>query len=340
MKSLLLLFFLATVSHGMYGILSGFNNVDRRTQFEYFMTKFNKTYSTHDYEYRYSVFCKNMEYADRHNSQENRTYDMGMNQFTDMTHKEFSSKLLMNPINGELHNRGPNTHRYDMRELSSIPTSMDWRSMGYVTDVKDQGQCGSCWAFSAVGVIEGQHAKVNKTLVSLSEENVVDCSSSFGNYGCGGGWPEAGMRYVINNSGIDTEQSYPYTAGTSGMGGNCSYNNNSVGATLSKTVNITSGSMADLYHAIATVGPISVALDAEYDFQMYSSGIFKSTACSNTSLDHALVAVGYGVSANGQKYIIIKNSWNTVWGMDGYIYFSADIDNMCGVATTASYGLV
>ena len=145
------------------------------------------------------------------------------------------------------------------------------------------------------------------------------------------------MRYVINNSGIDTENSYPYTAGGNGS---CLYNNNTIGSNLSKTVNITSGSMADLYHAIATIGPISVALDAEYDFQMYSSGIFKSTLCSNISLDHALVAVGYGVSPDGQKYIIIKNSWNSIWGMDGYIYFSADIDNMCGVATTASYGLV
>ena len=333
MKSVLFLLYLTTVSYG-------FENVDRHDQFNTYMKTYNKSYSTNEYEYRFNVFCKNMEYVDKHNSQSNRTYDMGMNPFTDMTHSEFSSKWLMKPIDGTQHNQGKHTHRYNMRELSNIPTSMDWRSMGYVTDIKDQGHCGSCWAFSAVGVIEGQHAKVNQTLVSLSEENIVDCSSSFGNYGCEGGWPEAGMRYVINNTGIDTEESYPYTAGTSGFGGNCSYNNNSVGATLSKTVNITSGSMADLYHAMATIGPISVALDAEYDFQMYSSGIFKSTACSNTSLDHALVAVGYGVSKDGQKYIIIKNSWNTNWGMDGYIYFSADIDNMCGVATTASYGLV
>jgi cathepsin L len=144
------------------------------------------------------------------------------------------------------------------------------------------------------------------------------------------------MRYVIHNHGIDTETSYPYTA----MDGTCSFNKSNVGATFKQTVNITSGDMNALYHAIAHVGPISVAIDAEDDFQFYSSGIFNSTTCSKDQLDHAVLAVGYSVTEDGHKYIMIKNSWGGDWGMNGYIYFSADQDNMCGVATDASYPMV
>ena len=144
------------------------------------------------------------------------------------------------------------------------------------------------------------------------------------------------MDYVLNNSGIDTESSYPYNADD----GTCSYNKSNDGANITGVVKLPVGNMIALYDALAFVGPISVALDAEGDFQMYSSGIFTSTECSSDMLDHAVLAVGYGVSANGTKYLMIKNSWGTNWGMDGYIYFSRDIDNMCGIATDATYPLV
>ena len=296
--------------------------------FNRFRTECNKTYyNTSELMYRRYIFEKNNLHINYHNSL-NSPYKLRMNCFGDLTFTEFSDKVLMSPIKL----KPSKNHTYDN---ASFNTSIDWRSMGVVTNVKDQGQCGSCWAFSAVGAIEGQHA-LHYNLTSLSEQNLVDCSYDFGNEGCDGGWPEAAMRYVKNNSGIDTETNYPYTA----TDGSCAYNKTYSGANVTGTVNITQGNITELIDAITHVGPISVAIDAEGDFQFYSSGIFESSDCDPDSLDHAVLAVGYGIAPNGKRYYIVKNSWGTSWGMDGYIYFSADIPNMCGIAQAASYPLV
>lgn len=297
--------------------------------FNNFIVECNKTYSgLNESYYRSSIFYENMNYINNHNAQ-NFSYKLGMNCFADLTFSEFTDKRLMNTIR-------TNKSKSISGIFYNMPSNIDWRSMGVVTNVKDQGDCGSCWAFSAVGTIEGQHCIKNNKLVSLSEQNIVDCSYGFGNEGCDGGWPEAGMRYVMNNSGLDTEKNYPYTAND----GSCAYNKSYSGATVSGTVNITKGNVTELNHAIATIGPISVAIDVESDFQFYSSGIYQSTLCSTDELNHAVLAVGYGISPSGKKYYIIKNSWGVSWGMDGYIYFSGDIPNMCGIAQVASYPIV
>lgn len=290
-----------------------------------FINKYDKDYNLTEFWNRYQIFTNNLEYINEFNTG-NHSYQLGINRFADLTFEEFKGTYLMNPYNVTHYDEDCLYHEYD------LPDSIDWRAMGYVTDVKDQGQCGSCWAFSAVGAIEGQHAKHNGTLVSLSEQDLVDCVPDC--YGCGGGWPEAAMRYVVKN-GIDTEQTYPYE----GHNDICRYNKTANGANVTGTVNITSGDMGALYNAIATIGPISIAIDAEYNFQLYKSGIFTDTECSPDSLNHAVLAVGYS-HMNGHKYVIVKNSWNTNWGMDGYIYMSADIDNMCGIAQDASYPLL
>ena len=266
---------------------------------------------------------------------------MGINNFTDLSVIEFKMLYLSNNFTKFIDRTDRITPHY-----THLPSSIDWRAEGYVTNVKNQQQCGSCWAFSAVGAIEGQHAKKTGTLVSLSEQNLVDCAGEFGCYGCDGGWPEAAMRYVIHNKGIDTEDSYIYTA----MDGVCNYSNSNKGAIISKTVNISRGNMSDLYSAIGNIGPVSVAIDAEYDLQYYKSGIYKSDMCSSNTLNHAVLAVGYSETPNlenkckssktNSKYIIIKNSWGADWGMDGYVYFSTDEDNMCGIAEAASYPIV
>jgi cathepsin L len=298
-------------------------------EFNTFLRDCNKTYvDLNETYYRSQIYYSNLDYITEFNKL-NRSYKLGMNCFGDLTFDEFSKTQLMIP-------KKVNSTNITDIENSSLPSGVDWRSMGVVTDIKDQGQCGSCWAFSAIGTIEGQHALKTNNLVSLSEQNLVDCSYNYGNEGCDGGWPEAAMRYVINNYGVDTEKNYPYTAND----GSCAYNKSYSGANVTGTVNITSGNVTDLYRAIAEVGPISVAIDAEGDFQFYSAGIFESTECSSDQLDHAVLAVGYGISPSGKKYYIIKNSWGTSWGMDGYIYFSADIHNMCGIAQVASYPLV
>ena len=272
-----------------------------------------------------------MDYINARNS-ENLSYTLAMNKYGDLTFDEFN--ILYKGYNG-LQNRSNSTYPEHHMTFNTLNYStIDWRAEGLVTDVKDQGGCGSCWAFSAVGVIEGQHANNTGKLVSLSEQNLVDCSGDYDNEGCNGGWPEAAMRYVVKN-GIDTELKYPYK----GIDENCNFNKSYIGAHISKTINITNGSMVDLYKSIGTIGPISIAIDASNNFQFYDSGIYTDYNCSKTVLDHAVLAVGYGF-LNNTKYIIVKNSWGKDWGMDGYIYMNTNIDNMCGMATDASYALV
>ncbi|XP_020631221.1 cathepsin L1-like [Orbicella faveolata] len=258
-----------------------------------------------------------------------------MNQFGDLTVDEYRFFFL-----------GLRSHFSDETEQQgshflppsgvSLPDTVDWRTKGYVTPVKDQGQCGSCWAFSTTGSLEGQHFKRTGQLVSLSEQNLVDCSTSYGNHGCQGGLMDNAFRYIKANGGIDTETSYPYEARKD----NCRYNPNNVGATVTGYVDVPQGSEEALQSATATVGPISVAIDASHtSFQFYHSGVYNEQSCSSTKLDHGVLVVGYG-TYQGQDYWLVKNSWGTGWGMQGYVMMSRNRNNQCGIATSASYPLV
>lgn len=298
--------------------------------FRDYTIKYNKTYNSSEYLTRKTIFSNNYEYI--LNKNEKLSYNLGINNFTDYTQEEFKNIYLnglkLNTIK----------HKFYYHNISnttnSIPLSIDWRADGVVTNVKNQGQCGSCWAFSTTGTVEGQHAKVYKNLVSLSEQNLVDCSQE--NYGCDGGWPLKAMEYIQKN-GVDSESSYNYV----GYDESCEYNKTNVGSYLKDIVLVESGNVSSLYDAIGRIGPISIAIDAEDDFQFYSSGIYESTICNSDiySLNHAVLAVGYSYF-NNKTFIIVKNSWDTTWGMDGYIYMSTNISNICGMATNASYPIV
>ena len=324
-------------------IVSSKYNIYEDSHYQYFdefinfIDTYNKHYSTStEFWYRYSMFSQNMDKIYSHNLNGTNTYQLGINKFADMSHKEFNQIFLSKKYSDFRQSR---IEMGDFNEVCNdeLPESVDWRASNLVTNIKDQKQCGSCWAFSAVGAMEGQHAKATGNLVSLSEQDLVDCvnSTKYNCYGCEGGYPYNAMQYVIDAKGIDGESGYPYK----GLDGTCVYNSSQSLANISKVVNVTQGSMESLYNAIGTIGPISIAIDAEDKFQFYKSGIFTDTECSKDMLDHAVLAVGYGKMDNN-SYIIVKNSWGTDWGMDGYIYMSTDIPNMCGMAQMASYPLV
>ena len=282
---------------------------------------------------RHAIWQMNKKYVDEHNEHlaSRLGFTLGMNEYADMDGAEFS-KIF----NGYISGRRSNTTKTFTATHAAVPDSVDWRTKGIVTGIKNQGQCGSCWSFSATGSLEGQHALSTGNLVSLSEQNLVDCSGPEGNEGCDGGLMDDAFEYVIKNNGLDTEASYPYVARDEV----CRFNPANVGATEKSYVDIPHEDEDALVKAIASVGPISVAIDASHQsFQLYSSGVYYEPDCSQTALDHGVLAVGYGTDGGSAMYIV-KNSWGTSWGMQGYIYMSRNRDNNCGIATEASYPLV
>lgn len=296
----------------------------------------SKSYERFEEEHlRYVIWNENMKMIKTHNHEGKHSYKLAMNHLGDLTIKEV--RAMLNGYNS-VKSKDDKFEGVHFLPPSNVvlPDEVDWRKKGYVTPVKNQKQCGSCWAFSTTGSLEGQHFKKTGKLVSLSEQDLVDCSRSFGNYGCEGGLMDNAFKYIKANHGIDTESSYPYL----GVDGKCHFNSSDIGATDAGYVDIPKGDESALKKASATVGPISVAIDAGHtSFQFYHSGVYDEENCSSTSLDHGVLVVGYGTD-KGQDYWLVKNSWGEAWGMQGYIMMSRNKQNQCGIATDASYPLV
>jgi len=318
------------------------NNYAYYTVWRDFKATHNKSYDTTQEEtQRFHTFIDNHRKIEAHNAEYDagrKSFQLGMNKFGDMTNEEF--RQHMNGYRRELRDQSESAERgstFLVPHNVLIPKDIDWRQKGYVTHVKDQGHCGSCWAFSAVGALEGQHFRKSGTMVELSEQNLVDCSGSFGNEGCNGGLMDNAFKYVKANKGIDTENSYPYE----GQDDRCRFKKQEVGATDTGFTDIKEGDESELEAALATVGPVSVAIDAGHEsFQFYKKDVYNEPECSPTQLDHGVLAVGYGETPQGEKFYIVKNSWGTGWGENGYIRMSRRKNNQCGIATAASYPLV
>ncbi|XP_064596578.1 procathepsin L-like [Liolophura sinensis] len=304
-------------------------------EWQMFKATYKKVYKPEEEAKRRAIWEDNVKFIQVHNLQADRgvhTFTVGMNEYGDMSVEEF-----VQVMNGyKMTNTTRTGSAFIPPSNIALPTSVDWRTQGYVTPVKNQRQCGSCWAFSTTGSLEGQHFKKTGSLVSLSEQNLMDCSKKEGNMGCNGGLMDQAFEYIKKNGGVDTEASYPYKAKNE----RCRFKAADVGATDTGFSDIKRGSESELQAAVASEGPISVAIDAGHQsFQLYRSGVYYERKCSSSRLDHGVLAVGYG-SESGSDYWLVKNSWGEQWGQQGYVMMSRNRKNNCGIATQASFPLV
>uniref|UniRef100_A0A3P9MD48 Cathepsin K n=1 Tax=Oryzias latipes TaxID=8090 RepID=A0A3P9MD48_ORYLA len=281
---------------------------------------------------RRAIWEKNLRMIEAHNQEAAlgmHTYTLGMNQFGDMTQEEVVERMtgLQMPLNPE-----PRVPMETDGSLIKLPKSVDYRKKGMVTSVKNQGSCGSCWAFSSVGALEGQLAKKTGNLVDLSPQNLVDCVTE--NDGCGGGYMTNAFKYVQENGGIDSEAAYPYM----GEDQPCRYNVSGLAAQIKGYKEVPEGDEHALAVALFKAGPVSVGIDASQNsFLYYQKGIYFDRNCNKEDINHAVLAVGYGVNAKGKKFWIVKNSWGETWGNKGYVLMARNRGNVCGIANLASY---
>ena len=290
-------------------------------EFMRWMHKHNKDYfSREEYNFRFQQWRAHKVEAALHNSRNDVTHVKGLNQFSDLTKDEFARFYLgyrpnANGIRDEVYLSEDN-----------LKSSVDWVSEGAVTGVKNQGQCGSCWAFSTTGAVEGAYKLAGNSLTSFSEQQLVDCSGSYGNMGCNGGLMDNAFQYLESYK-IETEATYPYLAYDS----SCQYSS-SKGITNVKGYNDI-GQTDSQMQACLNKQPCSIAVDAGC-FQTYSSGVLYPSDCGK-QLDHGVLAVGYTTDANGSVVYTVKNSWGSGWGESGYVRLASG--NTAGMLNAASY---
>jgi C1A family cysteine protease len=296
--------------------------------------QFQNKYQFYDTLHKWTI---NDEYINRIN-EEHKSYTLGHNQFSGMDETDFRNYVDNHDLNFSF----SFSFHYEANETSlSLPSSVDWRNKNAVTPVKDQGQCGSCWSFSTTGALEGIYSIQNGKLISFSEQQLVDCDNykhGGKDHGCNGGIMDNAFAWIEKNGGLCTEESYPYIS-QNGETESCQTTCDVVPKSqIQSWVDVLSTDQA-LMTAIAQQ-PVSIAIEADQmDFQLYKSGVF--TGKCGTTLDHGVLVVGYGTE-NGEDYYLVKNSWGTSWGDQGYIKLGRgpqynNGQGQCGILLEASY---
>jgi cathepsin F len=296
-------------------------------QFIEFQAKYGKFYGSQDeFNMRFAIFQANLKIAEKLNNQSATSY--GVTKFMDLTPMEFANTVLM-----RVHKTGLAGTVAPQMPIRPLPVSFDWRNQGnVVTPVYNQGQCGSCWAFSTTENIESMWALSGKTLTSLAVQQIVDCDTSDG--GCGGGNPPTAYQYVISAGGMEPWSDYPYT----GQNDNCAFQSSDVVATISSWTYVTQSSdETQMQNYLYSNGPLSVCVDAS-TWQYYTGGIIMAGSGCGNSLDHCVMITGYG-SQSGVNFWWVRNSWGTDWGQSGYLQVQMGSD-VCGIADECTSSVV
>jgi cathepsin L len=330
---------LAVLSVLLFAVMANAAYITERQyqrEFSRFVKTYAKKYTTDDFFARYEIFKQNLDIIELHNAQAGITSTMGVNAYADLTSTEFAANM-----NGyqPLVKKSNKATKKPVAQLKDFPASLDWRTEGAVTPVKDQGQCGSCWSFSATGSMEGAWFLAGHNLTSLSEQQLMDCSHPEGDDSCEGGLMDDAFQFVIDNKGICAEADYPYKA----VDEKCKKTCKSV-ATISSFQDVffdeSNPTNETALMAAIQLGPVSIAIEADQPiFQLYTGGVISGKACG-TNLDHGVLIVGYDTDPKLGDYWIVKNSWGQTWGIEhGYVRLARN-QNECGLNSAASYPVV
>jgi C1A family cysteine protease len=306
----------------------------KKQLFDEFVTAHGKRYSSaEETAQRLVNFHHNLRFINAKN-REGLSYHLRVNQFADLSPDERVRMHRSRAITRKADNGADFTHA--VSSVLVVPDEIDWRKNGAVTPVKDQGSCGSCWTFGTTGALEGALFVKQKQLFNLSQQNLLDCSWDFGNNACEGGMDYQAFNWIIANGGLETTDTYGTYRNVPDY---CHFNVSNAVGKMTGFANVTS--VDALNDALATIGPLSVSIDASLpSFYFYGGGYYDEADCKSDvdSLDHSVLAVGVTTHA-GQKYTLVKNSWSTHWGEGGYVKISQK-NNLCGVATSATYPLL
>ncbi|XP_036449122.1 cathepsin L1-like [Colossoma macropomum] len=307
-------------------------------EFHAWKLKFGKSYGSVEEESRRKmIWLDNRKLVQEHNmlaDQGIKSYRLGLNHFADMDNQEFQAGF--GSCLGSFNMTKAHSAPAHIRQAgdANLPNSVDWRNKGYVTQVKNQNPLNSCWAFSAAGALEGQMFRKTGRLISLSEQQLVDCSEDFRRNSYKGSLPDRAFKDVIDRRGLQAENTYPYVAKV----GLCRFNPWYVVATCRGYRFLPRGDERSLQYAVAVIGPISVGVIAsEPSFRFYESGVYNEPNCRGTELNHAVLVVGYGTDRINGDYWLLKNSYGVQWGERGYYRIARNKNNQCGIGLYAVY---
>jgi cathepsin L len=294
-------------------------------KFMEFVTHHGKSYGTREeYDFRAAIFRETFKFVEEHNASETETHKAEVNEMSDWTSDEWD-RILGYQVSDRV--RNPET-----LDESTLADEIDWVKKGAVTPVKNQGHCGSCWSFSTTGAVEGAYFNKHGSLMSFSEQQLVDCAQKTGNHGCQGGLMDNAFRYIEMGNPLMLEADYPYTAKDGKV---CKYEKSEGKGTVSHHKDVQHNSASQLKAALM-IEPVSIAVEADKRiFQMYKHGVITSSTCGK-KLDHGVLAVGYG-TLEGEDFFLVKNSWGPSWGDHGYLRISAGASNTCGILSDPSY---